>query len=321
MLWDFSISRTLGLVLRTWPFLVLRILVYGLFAIVFLVMTVSGGIIGHQVLPFLFDAMMPMQGGIVGALGGVTLGGLVVRILREYSLYLVKAAHVAVIVRLYDHEALPAGRSQLAFGWHEVSDRFTQASLLFALDQLIKAALAAIGDVMRRFGGGVPGLTTVFGILQSIADVAIGYVDEIVLAHNLRTRSTNPWQTSADAIVLYAQNGRVMLKNAAWLTLFVLVAAIGIFAAVAGPVSLVLAGFEGPSQVYGMIGSAIVTTFILHVVLEPFAVSALMSVYFAHIDGQTPDPRWEDRLNRATPALAEMRANGDDPGMAATQPA
>ncbi|WP_349363924.1 MAG: hypothetical protein ABL307_00625 [Roseitalea porphyridii] len=321
MLWDFSIPKAAGIVARTWPFLLLRVAVYGLFAMVFLVMTVSGGIIGHQTLPLLFETIVPMQGGIFGAFGGMAFGGLVLRILREYSLYMVKAAHVAVMVRLFDHGALPAGASQLAYGWGQVRERFAEASVLFALDQLIKAALAGIGQTMQRLGGFMPGLRAVFGIVQAIADVAIGYVDEIVLAQNLRTKSTNPWKASADAVVLYAQNGGAMLRNAAWLTLILAVAGVAVFVVVAGPVALALGGLEGPVQMYGLIGSAVVTIFVLHVLLEPFAVCALMSVYFARIDGQTPDPRWEERLNRATPALAELRANGEDFGDGAVQPA
>lgn len=321
MLWDFSISRTLGLVMRTWPFLLLRVLVFGVFAAIFLVLTVSGGVIGHQLLPVAFEALVPMQAGIFGAMGGMALGGLVLRILREYSLYLVKAAHVAVMVRLMDHGALPAGQSQLAYGWQEVRMRFAEASILFALDQLIKAALAVIGNIVNRVGGVVPGLRTIFGPILAVAEIAIGYVDEIVLAQNLRTRSTNPWQTSADAVVLYAQNGVAMLKNAAWLTLFLLVAGAAIFVSIVGPVSLLLGEVQGPVQLYGLTATVIATLFLLHVLLEPFAVAALMSVYFARIDGQSPDPRWEERINRATPALAELRANGEDLGEGAPQAA
>lgn len=321
MLWDFSISKSAGIVVRTWPFVLLRVAVYGLFAAVFLVMVVSGGIIGHQTLPMVFDGMVPMQGGIFGAFGGMALGGLVLRILREYSLYMVKAAHVAVMVRLFDHGALPVGTTQLTFGWRQVRDRFAEASVLFALDQLIKAALDGIGQTMQRLGGFVPGLRALFGIVQAIADIAIGYVDEIVLAQNLRTKSTNPWRTSADAVVLYAQNGGAMLRNAAWLALFLALAGICIFAVVAGPVALALGAFDGPVQIYGLIGSMVTTLFVLHVLLEPFAVCALMSVYFEQIDGQSPDPRWEERLDRTSPALAELRANGETFGNGAAQPA
>ena len=41
----------------------------------------------------------------------------------------------------------------------------------------------------------------------------------MILAYGIRTRATNPWQSAQTALVLYAQNYKVMLKNAAWLTI------------------------------------------------------------------------------------------------------
>ena len=40
--------------------------------------------------------------------------------------------------------------------------------------------------------------------------------------------------------------------------------------------------------------------------LEPFAIAALMSVYFKVIEGQEPDPSWLGRLNDASAKFREL---------------
>jgi hypothetical protein len=40
--------------------------------------------------------------------------------------------------------------------------------------------------------------------------------------------------------------------------------------------------------------------------LEPLAIAALMQVFFQTIEGQRPDPQWEDRLNTASARFREL---------------
>src|SRR5690606_40642685 len=81
-----------------------------------------------------FRASSTVWGGVIGF--GVF--GAVMYWAREYILYIVKAGHIAVLVKLIDGEPLPDGRSQITYAKSVVTERFAQASLLFALDQLVK---------------------------------------------------------------------------------------------------------------------------------------------------------------------------------------
>lgn len=45
--------------------------------------------------------------------------------------------------------------------------------------------------------------------------IAVGFVDEVILAHAIRSRADHPSAAAEESLVLYAQNGRIMLKNAA----------------------------------------------------------------------------------------------------------
>ena len=41
--------------------------------------------------------------------------------------------------------------------------------------------------------------------------------------------------------------------------------------------------------------------------LEPFAVAAMMQVYFKAIEGQVPDPTWDDRLSKASGQFRQIK--------------
>lgn len=75
-----------------------------------------------------------MWGGIAGF--GLTVG--VIFFLRDYLLYMVKAGQIAVMVEYLDGKPLPYGQGQIAYARRVVSERFGQASALFALDRLVQ---------------------------------------------------------------------------------------------------------------------------------------------------------------------------------------
>ena len=84
-----------------------------------------------------FQAGSTFWGGLIGF--GIV--GAVMYWAREYILYIVKAGHIAVLVELIDGKPMPEGRSQVEHGRVVVTERFAQASVLFAVDQLIKGVL------------------------------------------------------------------------------------------------------------------------------------------------------------------------------------
>ena len=310
-MWNFSFTRSLAIVAQTWPFLVLRLGVVIVSALIFLVMGASGALLGHQLAPALIDSINPWQGAIFGTFGGVGLGMAVLRILREYALYLVKAAHIAVLVRLVDTGRLP-DQPQLAYGRGLVAGRFTEASLLFGLDQMIKVVVRAVARLFSGVGMllPVPGLRVLLQVVHAVIETSITFVDEIILAHNIRNTGQNPFKGAADALVLYTQNGKAMLRNSAWLTLFLSLAGLVLLVCVVGPFALWYYYETGPEQAYALIGAAVALLMIKEVVLEPVAVAALLQAFTEVTAGQQPDPRWRERLDAASPAFTKLGNNG-----------
>src|SRR5690606_9332906 len=154
---------------------------------------------------------------------GFGLVAAVMYLVREYVLYIVKAGHIAMLVKLLDGEQMPEGRSQITYAREEVTKRFAQASVLFGVDQLVKGVLRAITGLVRGIVSilPIPGARQLVSILQAFLRIAVGFIDEVILAYAIRTKSDNAWASARTGLVLYAQNYKPMLKNAAWLALFV----------------------------------------------------------------------------------------------------
>lgn len=81
-MWDFSATRALGLMLRTWPFLLFRLLVYFTISLAYVVLTAGGAGIGWLIGALGtadFRELATLLGGVIGFC--TTLG--IVYLLRE----------------------------------------------------------------------------------------------------------------------------------------------------------------------------------------------------------------------------------------------
>ena len=300
-MWDFSLSRAFGLMLRTWPFLLFRAVVYFGIAAALVVVTGTGAGVGYGVGMFgdaEFQAGSTFWGGAVGF--GLTAG--VVFFLRDYLLYMVKAGHIAVLVELLDNRPIPGGQGQIAYARTIVADRFGQASALFALDQLVKGVINVITGLTEGLLSilPIPGLDRLMGAVRAYLRLAVGLVDEVILAHAIRERSDNAWEAAHDGLVLYAQNARPMLVNAAWLTLITWVLAFVVFALMIAPAAAVVWLLPGDSSAGMFIFAVVFAWAVKAAVIEPFALACLLQVFFKVTEGQVPKPEWRGRLAQAS---------------------
>ena len=324
-MWDFSVLQALGLMRRTLPFIVLRMAVYFGMAAAYVIITGTGAGIGWGIGGFGdadFRAGAVFWGGAIGF--GLTAG--VLYLLREYVLYIVKAGHVAVLVELMDNRPIPEGRSQISHATAVVKERFGEASVLFAIDQLVKGVLGAITRLVQGLASllPIPGVPQVMGLLRAFLNIAVGFVDEVILAHAIRTRSTNPWDSARTALVLYGQNARVMLVNAAWLTVITYGLSFLVFLLMLAPAALVVAAIPGAWSAGGLVFALIFAWAVKAALIEPFAITCMMQVYFRRTDGQSPDPVWEQRLEGASEkfrALGQHAAGALRPGRGAERAA
>jgi len=297
-MWDFSIATGFALMRRTAPYVLFRMVVYFGIAVAYVLVSGTGAGIGYGIGGFGdedFRISSTMWGGIIGF--GATAG--VIYLLREYLLYVVKAGHIAVMVELLDGRALPDGQGQIAYGRRIVTERFKEASVLFGVDQLVKGVINAITGLVQGILGllPIPGLDKIMGILRAYLKLAVGLIDEVILAHGIRHRAENPWASAKEALVLYGQNAGPMLRNAAWLTAITYGLSFLVFLVMLAPAAAVVYLIPGAWSAGGVVFALLFAWAVKAALIEPFAIACLLQAFFKVTDGQTPNPEWERKID------------------------
>ena len=312
-MWDFSLGRAFGMLLKTMPYLMFRVMVYFGIAIGYVLLCGIGAGIGYGI---------GSIGGADGAAGGAIWGGLIglgagsgiMFFMREYLLYVVKAGHIAVLVELLDGRPLPDGKSQVAYGASVVKERFVQSSVLFALDRLLKGVIRMMTRVVEGVANflPIPGTQAIVGLIRGMLKLSVGFLDELILAHAIRTRSDNPWQASAQALVLYGQNGKAMMKNALFATLLMYLASAVLFAIFLVPAGLLVWMLPGQLSAMTFIFALVFAWAAKAALLEPLALVCMMQAYFKVIEGQQPDPVWDQRLTQMSNKFGKIKQQAID---------
>lgn len=303
MMWDFNFNKLIKDMAATSPFIIFRMIVYFTIAIAYTIATGVGIFIGH-----LFHAA-----GWGGLIAFCIVSG-VLYWLREYTLYLIKAGHIAVLVERVNGNEIPEGKNQIQHARAVVKERFAEASVLFGIDQLIKGILKAVNAALFSIADflPIPGLDQAAGFVVNILNVSLSYVDEIILAYNMRNVSgadsaDNPWASSREAVILYAQNYKIMLKNAVFIFLLMYACALCIFVVFLLPAAAVAALLPGSAGAWAVVAAGLFAWCCKAALLEPMAVGALMQVYFKTIEGQAPNPDWDEKLSAVSDKFTELK--------------
>ncbi|WP_201285456.1 hypothetical protein [Chelativorans xinjiangense] len=204
------------------------------------------------------------------------------------------------------------GSHEVEIGFGEgkrVRHRVAQASVLFAVDQLVRGVLAAITGLVRGLLTvlPIPAVRQLVGLVHAFLRIAVGFIDEVILAYAIRTGAANPWGSARTALVLYGQNYKTMLKNAAWLTLIVSGLSFIVFLVMLAPAALVVYLIPGAWSAGGIVFALLFAWAVKAALLEPFAITCLMQVYFKTIEGQTPDPAWDARLEEMSAKFRTLK--------------
>lgn len=308
---DFSIATALGLLRQTTPFLLFRVMVYGGMAAAYVLITGTGAGIGYGMGGF-WDSEARLSAAMWGGIGGFGLTAGVLYLLREYILYIVKAGHIAVMVELLDGNALPAGRNQIAFARERVAERFGQANVLFALDQMVKGVIGAITGLMEGLMSilPIPGVGGLMSMLRGFLKVAVGLLDEIVLAYCFRMRGQDAYVASRSALVLYAQNARPMLVNAAWVTVLSWLLTLVLFIVMLAPAGAVVWLMPGEFGAGSVLFALVFAWAAKAALVEPFALACMLQAYARLTAGQVPDPAWEAKLDSVSDTFRTLGERG-----------
>lgn len=319
---DFKIGEILGLMAKTMPFLIFRFLVYFAITFAYILLTGIGAGIGYGIGRIATED--PAGFSFFGGLIGFGIMSVIAYLIREYLLYMVKAGHIAVLVELMEGKELPQGRGQIEHAQAVVRERFSESSVLFGVDQLIKVVLRAFNRIFFTVTAfiPIPGLRNVVKFINTVVNLSLTYVDEVILAYNIRTRSENPWASSRTALVLYAQNYKAFLKNAFFLAFIVWGLTFLVFLMILGPLLGLVAIIPAIAGPLTLIFAVVFAWGVKQSVIEPIAMTALMQVFFKVTEGQEPNPEWESKLEGVSKKFGELgrkaREWNAQPGSTAT---
>jgi hypothetical protein len=145
-------------------------------------------------------------------------------VIRHYIGFLIKAGHIAVIT-----EAVVSGRvpdNQVAYGKQKVKERFATSNVYFAVIKLVKAAVKQLQRQFERVGNTlgrlVPGMNAVVSLGKLFIGIALGYIGECCLGYTFLKKEQGAFRSAADGVVIYAQNWKKLLKDAAVTTAIVI---------------------------------------------------------------------------------------------------
>lgn len=305
-MWEFSIFRALGLMIRTWPFVLMRVAIHLVIAALLAVAAGAGAAAG-QALAGLIEPL-GMSAALWGGGAGFLVGALAVVFLRGRLLHRMTAPHLAALIEALDRRPLPIGRRQVALANAIVAERFGDARALIALDTLIRS-------VIRTATGLVDGLMTDILPVSALDRLArasgaqlrltLGLIDAVVLAHATRTRSENAWEAAHDGLVLYTQNARPMMANAVWLSLVGWALAGLVALAALSPATLLAAVLPG-MPLAGVLLAAVFGWAVKAALYDPFAMACMLQLHLRLTQDQDPLPEWRGRLTQVSDKFRQL---------------
>ncbi len=307
------------LLLKTTPFLVFNILIYGAFFVATVLwLAVFGGLAALVAARIEILAVIFM----VIAVGGPFA---VLAFAKRYILYMVKGAHIAVITRLLLDGELPDGKNQVSYGREIVAANFRDVSVLFVLDRLIDRTVKRFTRRFVRIVDWLPlggGATQAAKWASAVLNRSLSYVDEAILSYAIAREEENVWQSARHGLILYAQVYQPVLVTAlkVWLLgrAFFLVTLL----ALAVPGILILLAFNAIwFQIVVFVAVLVLTSLLVRAVFEPFATAYTIVTYHHAIAGVTVDPAWDERLQSVSKEFRKLVGRAREAGGGAPGPA
>ncbi len=301
---------------KTTPYIVLRLVVY---------LLVGAGIALYLALVVLLAKIFGGAGGLVFLIGLAVMAGLL-RLVRNYVLYMIQAGHVAVVTELIHKGKLPDGVNQVEHGRKIVTGMFKSLSVLFVVDQLLKGILRRLNRTVVRVADliPIPGLEALAKIVSAIITFAVTYVDESIFSYILSRPGQEVFDSSRKGVILYAQNWRPILKTAVGLAFVNIFAFVVLFVVLLIPcVPLALAAESGGWKFFWLAFAFVLAYCLKLALVNPFSMVAMVITYNKAVEGQVPNPEWEAKLESVSDkfrTLKEKARQAASPGPAIPAP-
>ena len=294
-----------GILMKTLPCVIVRMLVYGIVAIA------SALYVG---LLLLMSKVFGGAGGILVIVGLLILLGLL-KLAQRFVLYLIKAGHIAVITEIIQNGKLPENTGQLEYGKKVVTDLFKEVSVLFTVDQLVSGTIKAFNNMVVRMADilPIPGVEGLAKFAGMIVNYAVTYVDETILSFSLARKEKNIWESAKTGLVLYAQNWKPILTNAVGLAMVNIVGLVLCIIVMLIPFGALAAMTSNDTLKMVWLFLALAFGYGLKLaLLNPFSLISTIITYNHAIEGQSPNAEWEAKLEQASNKFKELKTKAGE---------
>jgi hypothetical protein len=302
-----GLSDAFRLLMQTAPFVLARLGVLSLMslaAILWWVLLVGGFSLLHAT-PLLAWAWLLFLCFVAGS---------VWRLGARYVLYLLKAAHIAVLTELITTGRINNGsEGMFHYGRRVVTERFGEVNVMFGLDLLIDGIVRAFNRTLSFVSNllPIPGLDSVMGLVRSVLKASTTYIDETIFSYNLARGDQNAYRSSKDGLVYYAQNSKEILKTGLWVVVVERVLSFLIWLVMLAPAFAIAALMPGAISLAGLVIAFLFAANLRSAVLHPLLLTMVLVKYHALVRGQGIDLEWDQRLDVATTKFGELKKKAE----------
>jgi hypothetical protein len=240
----------------------------------------------------------------------LVVAGSIWRFAVRYVLYLLKAAHIAVLTELITTGRIGNGsEGMFAYGKRIVTERFGEVNVMFGLDLLIDGVVRAFNRTLDWIANllPIPGLDSVMGVVRSVLRASTTYIDETIFSYNLARGDDNPFRSSKDGLIYYAQNAREILKLGLWVVVLDRVLTVMIWIVMLAPAFALAYLMPGGASLAGLVFAALFAANLRSALLRPLFLTMVMVKFHALAQNQSIDVGWDQRLDAASTKFGELK--------------
>jgi hypothetical protein len=292
-------STAVGLMLRSLPYAFARfgvLLAASVLALVWIAVAFGGAAFLGTHLASVFGWIWL----ILCLLGASFIWGTLLR----YALHLISCGHVVVLTDLITTGTVGNGSEPMfAYGRRIVTARFGEATVLFGLNALVRGIVVAFHRTLDWISEllPIPGLEAISSLVNMILRAATRYLDKVIFSYNLARADADPWRSSRDGLIYYAQNARPVLKTAIWSVILERVASFVLFLLLMAPAGLLTAALPASARELGGLLTVAVALLLLGPLraafVKPIFLIMMMVRFHTVIEGQPINTEWEARLS------------------------
>ncbi|MCD4779228.1 MAG: hypothetical protein K8S27_01585, partial [Candidatus Omnitrophica bacterium] len=179
-----------------------------------------------------------------------------------------------------------------------------------AVDQIVDGTIKAFNRMVVRIADilPIPGLDALGNVAGMIVNYSVTYVDETILSFSLTHKEKNVWENAKTGLVLYAQNWKPILTNAAGLALVNIVATVAFIVIMLIPFGTLAALTSNETLKMVWLFLALAFGYGLKLaIVNPFCLIATIITFKESIEGQEPNSEWEAKLEQASDKFKELK--------------